>query len=134
MFELEKLGVDARALPDQVAGVGPSRVIDPDEANASLSYVVSEDKIAETRMLPGAVQLARAKPRPTTDGDLPLAPTGRMIVGVTQGHPVTRRDRSHRAGQNVSGPGWIRTTVGCAGRFTVCSLWPLGHRPWDGTR
>jgi hypothetical protein len=59
MFELEKLGVDARALPDQVAGVGPSRVIDPDEANASLSYVVSEDKIAETRMLPGAVQLAR---------------------------------------------------------------------------
>ena len=28
-----------------------------------------------------------------------------------------------------SGPGRIRTSVGDAGRFTVCSLWPLGHRP-----
>ena len=28
-----------------------------------------------------------------------------------------------------SGPRRIRTTVGYAGRFTVCSLWPLGHRP-----
>ncbi len=27
------------------------------------------------------------------------------------------------------GPRRIRTTVGYAGRFTVCSLWPLGHRP-----
>ncbi|MEY4227914.1 MAG: hypothetical protein RLZ84_506 [Actinomycetota bacterium] len=27
------------------------------------------------------------------------------------------------------GPGRIRTSVGSAGRFTVCSLWPLGHRP-----
>ena len=27
------------------------------------------------------------------------------------------------------GPGRIRTSVGNAGRFTVCSLWPLGHRP-----
>ena len=27
------------------------------------------------------------------------------------------------------GPGWIRTIEGVAGRFTVCSLWPLGHRP-----
>ena len=25
------------------------------------------------------------------------------------------------------GWGWIRTTVGKAGRFTVCSHWPLGH-------
>ena len=28
------------------------------------------------------------------------------------------------------GPGRIRTYVGNAGRFTVCSLWPLGHRPY----
>ena len=27
------------------------------------------------------------------------------------------------------GPSRIRTYVGNAGRFTVCSLWPLGHRP-----
>jgi hypothetical protein len=25
------------------------------------------------------------------------------------------------------GGGRIRTSVGCAGRFTVCSLWPLGN-------
>src|SRR5205807_8081446 len=32
------------------------------------------------------------------------------------------------------GPGRIRTSVGCAGRFTVCSLWPLGHRPLPSDR
>ena len=25
------------------------------------------------------------------------------------------------------GQGWIRTTEVCDGRFTVCSLWPLGN-------
>ena len=35
------------------------------------------------------------------------------------------------------GQGWIRTIEGGAGRFTVCSLWPLGNLPmiwswrWD---
>jgi|688.fasta_scaffold98192_2 uncharacterized protein YajQ (UPF0234 family) len=32
-------------------------------------------------------------------------------------------------GKCHGGPGRIRTFVGCAGRFTVCSLWPLGYRP-----
>ena len=32
-----------------------------------------------------------------------------------------------------SGPGRIRTSVGDAGGFTARSLWPLGHRPWNGT-
>ncbi len=27
------------------------------------------------------------------------------------------------------GQGWIRTTEVCDGRFTVCSLWPLGNLP-----
>ena len=27
------------------------------------------------------------------------------------------------------GQGWIRTTESGAGRFTVCSLWPLGNLP-----
>src|SRR5262245_27095041 len=35
-------------------------------------------------------------------------------------------------GARPGGPGWIRTIVGNAGRFTVCSLWPLGHRPRTG--
>ena len=30
------------------------------------------------------------------------------------------------------GQGWIRTTEVCDGRFTVCSLWPLGNLPTDG--
>ena len=34
----------------------------------------------------------------------------------------------------IGGPGRIRTSEGYAGRFTVCFLWPLGHRPWNGTR
>src|SRR4029453_17323692 len=38
---------------------------------------------------------------------------------------ATRRGGSWRGG----GPGRIRTSEGDAGRFTVCSLWPLGHRP-----
>src|SRR5919107_1341181 len=29
----------------------------------------------------------------------------------------------------LCGGGRIRTSVGEAGRFTVCSLWPLGHTP-----
>ncbi len=32
------------------------------------------------------------------------------------------------AAANIScGEGWIRTIEGYAGRFTVCSLWPLGN-------
>ena len=27
------------------------------------------------------------------------------------------------------GQGWIRTIEVCDGRFTVCSLWPLGNLP-----
>ena len=30
---------------------------------------------------------------------------------------------------HFGGRGRIRTIVGVAGRFTVCSLWPLGHSP-----
>ena len=29
----------------------------------------------------------------------------------------------------VGGQGWIRTTEVSDGRFTVCSLWPLGNLP-----
>ena len=29
----------------------------------------------------------------------------------------------------VGGWGWIRTIEVCDGRFTVCSLWPLGNLP-----
>jgi hypothetical protein len=27
----------------------------------------------------------------------------------------------------IGGGRWIRTIESCAGRFTVCSLWPLGN-------
>ena len=30
---------------------------------------------------------------------------------------------------HFGGQGWIRTTEVCDGRFTVCSLWPLGNLP-----
>src|SRR5437879_13544873 len=45
--------------------------------------------------------------------------------------PPARRRPRVRAGAFVAGggPGWIRTIEGCAGRFTGCSLCPLGHRP-----
>src|SRR5262245_28318647 len=36
-----------------------------------------------------------------------------------------REQTKHRS--CVRGGRWIRTTVGIAGRFTVCYLWPLGH-------
>ena len=29
----------------------------------------------------------------------------------------------------IGGQGWIRTTEANSGRFTVCSLWPLGNLP-----
>ena len=29
----------------------------------------------------------------------------------------------------VGGQGWIRTTEVCDGRYSVCSLWPLGNLP-----
>ena len=31
--------------------------------------------------------------------------------------------------KDFGGQGWIRTTEVCDGRFTVCSLWPLGNLP-----
>ena len=31
----------------------------------------------------------------------------------------------------AGGRGWIRTTEVCDGRFTVCSLWPLGNPSID---
>src|SRR5215210_1507499 len=36
---------------------------------------------------------------------------------------------SYRGIFSLCGGGRIRTSVGEAGRFTVCSLWPLGHTP-----
>ena len=30
---------------------------------------------------------------------------------------------------HIGGWGWIRTIEVCDGRFTVCSLWPLGNPP-----
>src|SRR4051794_8214605 len=36
---------------------------------------------------------------------------------------------SYRGIFRSHGGGRIRTSVGEAGRFTVCSLWPLGHTP-----
>src|SRR5215207_5061560 len=36
---------------------------------------------------------------------------------------------SYRGIFRMCGGGRIRTSVGEAGRFTVCSLWPLGHTP-----
>src|SRR5215204_4829267 len=36
---------------------------------------------------------------------------------------------SYRGIFSSRGGGRIRTSVGEAGRFTVCSLWPLGHTP-----
>src|SRR5215207_6123911 len=36
---------------------------------------------------------------------------------------------SYRGIFRLCGGGRIRTSVGEAGRFTVCSLWPLGHTP-----
>ena len=31
--------------------------------------------------------------------------------------------------KDFGGQGWIRTIEVCDGRFTVCSLWPLGNLP-----
>src|SRR5664280_1252943 len=39
---------------------------------------------------------------------------------------------ARRPGRSLRGPGRIRTFEGRTGRFTVCSLWPLGHRPAGG--
>ena len=47
--------------------------------------------------------------------------------GLSASRPVTAGWRSM-----CGGPGRIRTFEGRTGRFTVCSLWPLGYRPADG--
>src|SRR5918999_2111428 len=41
---------------------------------------------------------------------------------------------SYRGIFRLCGGGRIRTSVGEAGRFTVCSLWPLGHTPGHAPR
>ena len=42
---------------------------------------------------------------------------------------VRRKTAAPPPDDGDDGSGWIRTTVGIAGRFTVCSLCPLGHTP-----
>ena len=38
-----------------------------------------------------------------------------------------KRRRLFLRKMSSGGQGWIRTTESGAGRFTVCSLWPLGN-------
>ena len=51
--------------------------------------------------------------------------------GTARSAPVGA-GRALRPGPPLRGPGRIRTFEGRTGRFTVCSLWPLGHRPAGG--
>ena len=53
----------------------------------------------------------------------PKEPTAR---NRSAGIAIIRRIRPD---DHDDGSGWIRTTEGLAGRFTVCSLCPLGHTP-----
>ena len=101
----------------EVAGEHPqqrglARAVDPDDADT----VAGRDREREV----GEQRLVRSGDRHgcCIDQDHELA---RLRAGRATAPP--RRGRSSR------GPGWIRTNVGNAGRFTVCSLWPLGHRP-----
>ena len=51
-------------------------------------------------------------------------------IGNFSGHAGLKEKRPAQNVQVVLyGQGWIRTTEVCDGRFTVCSLWPLGNLP-----
>jgi L-amino acid N-acyltransferase YncA len=54
----------------------------------------------------------------------------RLGAEIVSGPVLVRRAREIAVTAS-GGPGRIRTSEGVAGRFTVCSLWPLGHRPLD---
>ena len=56
----------------------------------------------------------------------------RQLAGLDQRPVVDIRSRgaslaAPNLNKNTSGGCWIRTNVGNAGRFTACSLWPLGQ-------
>jgi hypothetical protein len=57
-----------------------------------------------------------------------------LVVDRPASRPQRRARGGSKGGPRCGGPGRIRTSEGDAGRFTVCSLWPLGHRPWERTR
>ena len=62
--------------------------------------------------------------------EAPGPPAGRRLGGPgARGRPTDRQRSRRRPRAGLGGPGRIRTFVGLTGRFTVCSLWPLGHRP-----
>ena len=42
---------------------------------------------------------------------------------------ITNKNPNAFAFRFFGGQGWIRTTEVVDGRFTVCSLWPLGNLP-----
>ncbi len=53
-------------------------------------------------------------------GPEPYASANSAISAFSKASPPAER-------QGNGGWGWIRTIEVCDGRFTVCSLWPLGN-------
>ncbi len=74
---------------------------------------------------PGPIAQNRPASRADVTSDTPRPPPR-----ATDGCSHDRSVMNSPIGRQVKGgPGRIRTSVGNAGRFTVCSLWPLGYRP-----
>ena len=58
-----------------------------------------------------------------------LRPGRRRTPGRPQVRPLARRRRHADRAVNFVGREGFEPSKALAGRFTVCSLWPLGHRP-----
>jgi hypothetical protein len=56
--ELERQGFEAGAIPQFATAVDPRRVLELDEATATVNYVLGTDMIEKWRAIPGAVEVA----------------------------------------------------------------------------
>ena len=88
-----------------------------------LSRVQPNKRIGE-----GTYREGTRNPRPalwhTASGIFPAIPSSTYVVPTTMTCFYGRHYLLHA---NYGGEGRIRTSEGYAGRFTVCSLWPLGN-------
>ena len=91
---------------------------------------------APEKLVPGRHRRARnGRPDGSNGGVTRVAHRTALNTFRCASNEDTPCTESPCTGCHSGGPGWIRTTVGSqAGRFTVCSHWPLGHRPMHPVR
>jgi hypothetical protein len=83
MLELEREGIDVKAIEAMRLGVRDHRVVEPGEADAEIHLAIGEPAIDEARARPGAAQLAYHDPRTPAERREYDRLTAELTAGLT---------------------------------------------------